>query len=64
MDTAGWFASISPFPTPCRRDAPDAAIYADGHYIIRFWNAGAERIFEFSEAEALGKSLGIIIPES
>src|SRR5262249_24102020 len=45
------------------RQAPDAVIYADHEGIIRFWNAGAERIFGFSEAEALGKSLDLIIPE-
>jgi PAS domain S-box-containing protein len=45
------------------REAPDAVIYADGEGVIRFWNAGAERIFGFSEAEAIGKSLDIIIPE-
>jgi PAS domain S-box-containing protein len=46
------------------RDAPDAVIYADGEGMIRFWNAGAERIFGFSEAEAAGRSLDIIIPEN
>jgi PAS domain S-box-containing protein len=46
------------------REAPDAVIYADSAGVIRFWNAGAERIFGFSEAEAAGKSLDIIIPES
>ena len=51
------------YPT-LAREAPDAVIYADGHGIIRFWNGGAERIFGFSEAEAFGKSLDIIIPES
>ena len=45
------------------REAPDAVIYADREGIIRFWNAGAERIFGFSEAEATGKPLDIIIPE-
>jgi PAS domain S-box-containing protein len=44
--------------------APDAIIYADGEGVVRFWNVGAERIFGFSEAEATGKSLDIIIPES
>jgi PAS domain S-box-containing protein len=44
--------------------APDAVIYADSRGVIRFWNAGAERIFEFSAAEATGKSLDIIIPEN
>lgn len=45
------------------REAPDAVIFADREGTIRFWNAGAERIFGFSEAEATGKSLDIIIPE-
>jgi PAS domain S-box-containing protein len=45
------------------RQAPDAVIYADDEGVIRFWNAGAERIFGFSEAEAIGKSLDLIIPE-
>jgi PAS domain S-box-containing protein len=44
------------------REAPDAVIYADREGMIRFWNASAERIFGFSEAEAIGKSLDIIIP--
>ena len=39
-------------------------IYADGEGIIRFWNTGAERIFGFSGAEATGKSLDMIIPQS
>lgn len=46
------------------RDAPDAIIYADSLGVIAFWNKGAERIFGFSEAEAIGKSLDIIIPEN
>ena len=45
------------------REAPDAVIFVDGAGIIRFWNAGAERIFGFSETEATGKSLDIIIPQ-
>jgi len=44
--------------------APDAVIYADEDGAIRFWNAGAERIFGWSAAEAEGCSLDIIIPES
>jgi PAS domain S-box-containing protein len=42
----------------------DAVIYADAEGLIRFWNKGAERIFGFDAAEALGQSLDIIIPES
>lgn len=46
------------------RNAPDAIVYADAQGMIAFWNKGAERIFGFSEAEAIGKSLDIIIPEN
>ena len=43
---------------------PDAIIYADAEGVIRRWNRGATRIFGFAEAEALGRSLDIIIPEN
>ena len=43
---------------------PDAVIFADLEGIIRFWSPGAERIFGFSPAEALGQSLDLIIPEN
>lgn len=43
---------------------PDAVIYADAKGLIQFWNRGAERIFGFAQAEALGQSLDIIIPEN
>jgi len=46
------------------REAPDAIIYADAEGFIRFWNRGAERIFQFNGTEAIGKSLDIIIPET
>ena len=42
----------------------DAIIYADAEGVIRRWNQGAVRIFGFAEAEALGRSLDIIIPEN
>jgi PAS domain S-box-containing protein len=41
----------------------DAIIAADKSGIIRFWNPGAERVFGFRSAEAIGQSLDIIIPE-
>ena len=41
----------------------DAIVAADSEGIIRFWNAGAQRIFGYSNAEALGQPLDIIIPE-
>ncbi len=41
----------------------DAVVASDAQGRIVLWNAGAERIFGFSGAEALGQSLDIIIPE-
>jgi PAS domain S-box-containing protein len=46
------------------REAPDAIIFADADGVIRLWNRGAERIFGFAEAEALGQSLDMIIPDN
>ena len=46
------------------QDAPDAIVYADAEGVIGFWNRGAERIFGFTAAEAVGQSLDIIIPEN
>ena len=41
----------------------DAVIVADPNGNIVGWNPAASRIFGFSEAEALGHSLTLIIPE-
>lgn len=41
----------------------EAIVYSDREGLIRFWNEGAERVFGFTAAEALGQSLDIIIPE-
>jgi PAS domain S-box-containing protein len=41
----------------------DAIVATDRDGIIRHWNPGAERIFGHSAAEAVGKSLDLIIPE-
>jgi len=46
------------------QEAHDAIIMADREGIIRFWNQGAEIVFGFSPAEAIGQSLHIIIPEN
>ena len=43
--------------------APDAVVAADASGAIVLWNAGAERIFGWTEAEALGQSLDMITPE-
>ena len=42
----------------------DAIVYADNQGAIGFWNAGAVRMFGFTEAEAVGQSLDLIIPQS
>jgi PAS domain S-box-containing protein len=43
--------------------AADAIIVCDAPGAIVFWNRSAERIFGFTEAEALGQSLDLIIPQ-
>lgn len=51
----------------CRRlvqEMPDAVVYADAQGRILFWNKGAERIFGFTEAETVGQSLDIVIPQN
>ncbi|AMP15014.1 PAS domain-containing protein [Collimonas pratensis] len=41
----------------------DAIVISDAGGAITLWNPAAERMFGFSQAEALGKSLDLIIPE-
>ncbi|GEP09035.1 PAS domain-containing protein [Methylobacterium gnaphalii] len=43
--------------------AADAVVASDSEGIIRIWNPGAERIFGYSQNEAIGQSLDIITPE-
>jgi PAS domain S-box-containing protein len=43
--------------------APEAVLVCDRNGTIRFWNAGAERIFGHLAEEALGASLDLVIPE-
>ena len=44
-------------------DSPIAILYADREGKIRFWNRGAEAMFGYGAAEALGQSLDLIVPE-
>lgn len=55
---------LSELATGIVANAPDAILYTDRAGIIRYWNAGCERMFGFSAAEALDRSLEIIIPET
>lgn len=43
--------------------APDAIIFADRQGVIQVWNKAAANLFGFPAGEAVGQSLGIIIPE-
>jgi PAS domain S-box-containing protein len=43
--------------------AADAVLFTDREGVIRLWNAGAERIFGWTAAEAVGKSMDLIIPD-
>jgi PAS domain S-box-containing protein len=52
FDTSGLVAAIG-----------DAVVISDADGRIVTWNPAAERIFGFSEAEALGETLDLITPE-
>jgi PAS domain S-box-containing protein len=41
----------------------DAVVIADAEGNIAYWNQAATRLFGFTEAEALGQSLNLIMPE-
>ena len=41
----------------------DAIVVSDASGVINVWNPAAERLFGFTQAEALGNSLDLIIPE-
>lgn len=45
------------------RAVGDAIVVSDAQGRITLWNPGAERMFGFTQAEAMGQSLDIIIPE-
>jgi PAS domain S-box-containing protein len=45
------------------REAPEAIVVSDPNGVIALWNGGAERVFGYPAAEALGQSLDLIIPD-
>lgn len=45
------------------RSMPEAMIFCDLEGVIRVWNGGAEKVFGWPAAEAVGQSLDLIIPE-
>jgi PAS domain S-box-containing protein len=50
-------------PAEFVRMAGDAIVAAGADGTIVLWNPAAERVFGFTEREALGRSLDLIIPE-
>jgi PAS domain S-box-containing protein len=62
IDAAG-MAQMDRLGRALLEKASEAIVFADGQGIIRFWSPGAERMFGFVGAEAVGQSLDIIIPE-
>lgn len=44
-------------------NAPEGMIFADCDGLIRLWNSGAESLFGYRAAEAIGQTLDLIIPE-
>jgi len=42
---------------------PLAVIFGDREGIIRLWNSGAEAMFGYTAAEAVGQSMDLIVPE-
>jgi PAS domain S-box-containing protein len=44
-------------------ESAEAIVVTDPDGIIRLWNNGATRVFGYSGAEAVGRSLDVIIPE-
>src|SRR5512145_3163354 len=43
--------------------SPDAVLVCDRTGVVRYWNPAAERVFGFCDAEAVGASMDLIIPE-
>ncbi len=56
LSTSGVFAGIV-------LQSPEAIVFADCAGVIGVWSPGAEALFGFSAAQAVGQSLDLIIPE-
>ncbi len=56
-------SALAPIAIGIVEGAADAILFTDRGGKIRLWNAGAERIFGWTAAEALGRSMELIIPD-
>ena len=56
--------NLDTFAAALVADTPDGILYADQDGVIRYWNAGCQRIFGYTADEVLGQSLDIIIPQN
>ncbi len=56
--------NIEDFAARLVADTPDGILYADQDGLIRYWNAGCQRIFGFTADDVQGQSLDIIIPQN
>lgn len=61
---AGSMTETDQLATAVLQTVSDAIVRTDREGRITFWNPGAERIFGFTQKDALGHSLDIIIPEN
>jgi PAS domain S-box-containing protein len=57
-------AASGGLPTELLRDMAEALVFADTGGVIRAWNPGAEAVFGYSAADAIGRNLDLIIPEN
>lgn len=48
---------------PVLQSIPEAVIFCDLQGTVQHWNAGAEKVFGWPAAEAVGSNLDLIIPE-
>lgn len=63
LDDRALLESGAPLYRVLVESCPDAIVVTDRRGTIRFWNAAAESLFGHVAADAIGKSLDLIVPE-
>ncbi len=43
-------------------EAPDAIVLIDSQNVVRYWSAGAERMFQHRREDVVGRKVGFIVP--